>query len=341
MTNWMDREGPLSEIVISTRLRLARNFSTYPFPMALNQKSAMMLVEDLENKINELDTVFGHKHELVRLSELNAVEKRILLEKHLVSSDFIKPGLPKALVLNEDQSVSIMINEEDHIRLQCLLSGLQLKQGWEIANRIDDYIDERLPYAFDDRLGYLTSCTTNVGTGLRASVMMHLPALTMTGYIDRIFQVASQMGLAIRGMFGEGSEVLGDMYQISNQVTLGRTENEIMSSLDEVVTQIVEREQAARKQLVDHNPYQIEDKIHRAYGVLVNARVLSSKEALEMLSYVRMGMGLGLIDDLSWNIMNRLLLEIQPAFLQKFYGEELSPFERDVKRAEFVRGILK
>lgn len=337
MTKWIDNNGPMNEIVISSRLRLARNLSKYPFPMALNNDSADRLIQELRQQVYEKTDPIKSFHTFSETKDLSLLEKRMMLEKHLVSSDFIGRGIPRALILKNDETMSIMINEEDHIRIQCLLPGLQLDKGWELADEMDDYFDEMIDYAFDEQMGYLTSCTTNVGTGLRASVMMHLPALTMTGYIERIYQAASQMGLAVRGMFGEGSEALGDMYQISNQITLGRTEIEIINSLNEVATQIVERELATRKQLIQNSPYELEDTVHRAFGVLANARILSSKEALEKMSFVRMGIALKMIETVSLDEMNHLLLEIQPAFLQKYFNKELQPFERDVKRAEFIR----
>lgn len=340
MTSWINGKGPMGEIVISSRLRLARNLAKYPFPIALNQDSGNKLITNIKESVFEEVEKLKTNYTFIDMAETSDLEKQIMLEKHLASAEFIKPGIPRAMFVNKEETMSIMINEEDHLRIQCLLSGLRLNEGWVMANEMDDFLDEKIAYAFDEKIGYLTSCTTNVGTGLRASVMLHLPGLTMTGDIEGIYKAANQMGLAIRGMYGEGSEALGDMYQISNQITLGRTEEEIINTLNEVTIQIVGREEMTRRQLVQHNPYEIEDKIHRAYGVLTNARVLSSREALEKMSFVRMGIALGLITDVNWNQMNKLLLDIQPGFLQRFFNKELDPFTRDVKRAEFIRNKL-
>lgn len=336
----MNSKGPMGEIVISSRLRLARNLAKYPFPIALNQDSGNKLINNIKESVFDEVEKLKMNYTFVDMSQTSELEKQIMLEKHLASADFIKPGIPRAMFINKEETMSIMINEEDHLRIQCLLSGLSLNEGWVMANEMDDFLDDRIAYAFDEKIGYLTSCTTNVGTGLRASVMLHLPGLTMTGDIEGIYKAANQMGLAIRGMFGEGSEALGDMYQISNQITLGRTEEEIINTLNEVTIQIVGREEMTRRQLVQNSPNEIEDKIHRAYGVLTNARVLSSREALEKMSFVRMGIALGLIEGVNWNQMNKLLLDIQPGFLQRFFNKELDPFTRDVKRAEFIRNKL-
>ncbi len=340
MTKWMESEGPLKPFVLSSRIRLARNFTFVPFPLAMNEDMANQVIAEVREKIVGGSEGFRQAYALQESVEMSQQEKRLLLEKHLVSSEFIKGRLPGLLLLNQEESVSIMVNEEDHLRIQTLLPGLQLYRAWDAANEVDDYIDEMMTYAFDDRLGYLTSCPTNVGTGLRASVMMHLPALTLSGAMDRILQAASQIGLAVRGLYGEGSEAHGNMFQISNQQTLGRSEGELIDTLNDVAGQIAAEERNARELLIRTTGLELEDRIWRSYGILKNSRVLTSKEALERLSDLRLGIETGLFEALDLAQVDELLFRIQPAFLQETAGRELPPSERDSFRAQWVRGKL-
>lgn len=340
MTKWMESEGPLKPFVLSSRIRLARNFTFVPFPLAMNGEMARKVIQEVRERIVEGSEGFKMSYDLHESEKLSLQEKRLLLEKHLVSSEFINERLPGLLLLNKDESVSIMVNEEDHLRIQSLLPGLQLYRAWDAANEVDDYIDEMMAYAFDEKLGYLTSCPTNVGTGLRASVMMHLPALALTGTMDRILQAASQIGLAVRGLYGEGSEAQGNMFQISNQQTLGRSEGELIDTLNDVAGQIATEERNARELLIRTRPLEIEDRVWRSYGILKNARILTSKEALERLSDLRLGIETALFEELDLNQVDELLFRIQPAFLQNTAGRELTPSERDSFRAEWVRGKL-
>lgn len=336
----MESEGPLKPFVLSSRIRLARNFTFVPFPLAMNTEMANRVIQEVREKIVGGSEGFRQTYGIYESAQMSPQAKRLLLEKHLVSSEFIKERLPGLLLMNKEESVSIMVNEEDHLRIQSLLPGLQLYQAWEAANEVDDYIDEMMAYAFDERLGYLTSCPTNVGTGLRASVMMHLPALTISGTMDRILQAAGQIGLAVRGLYGEGSEAHGNMFQISNQQTLGRSERELIDTLNDVAGQVAAEERKARDLLIRTNSTELEDRIWRSYGVLRNARILPSKEALERLSDLRLGIETGLFQTLTLNQVDEMLFRIQPAFLQETAGRELTPAERDIYRAEWVRGKL-
>jgi protein arginine kinase len=263
-----------------------------------------------------------------------------LVEKHLISPQLAEESQYGAVLLSQDESVSIMINEEDHMRIQCLFPGLQLLQGWKVANELDDLFEQFLPLAFDEQRGYLTSCPTNVGTGIRASVMVHLPALAMIQQLNQLIPAITQVGLAVRGMYGEGSEALGQLYQVSNQITLGQSEEEIIDKLEGVVRQMIEHEQQARQRLREMSPIQLEDRVCRSYGQLAFARVIDSREATNYLSDVRLGVDMGLILGVSARVMNELMVMIQPGFLQQYAGQRLSPEERDVRRALLIRERL-
>ncbi len=340
MTKWMESEGPLKPYVLSSRIRLARNFSFVPFPLAMNGEMANRVIAELKARVINGSDSFQSEYSAMETALLSPHEKRLYLEKHLVSAEFIKGRLPGLLLLNQDESVSIMVNEEDHLRIQSLLPGLQLHKAWNAANEADDAIDERMEYAYDERLGYLTSCPTNVGTGLRASVMMHLPALMLTGAMDRILQAASQIGLAVRGLYGEGSEAYGNMVQVSNQQTLGRSERELVDTLNDVAGQIASEERKARELLVRSSGLELEDRIWRSYGILKNSRVLTTREALDRFSDLRLGIETGLFGVMDLNQVDALLFRIQPAFLQETAGRELAVEERDSYRAQWVRERL-
>ena len=242
--------------------------------------------------------------------------------------------------MSDNESISIMINEEDHLRIQCLYPGFQVLEAWELASRIDDIFEEETDYAFDERKGFLTSCPTNVGTGIRASVMMHLPALVLTQQINRILSAITQVGLAVRGLYGEGSEALGNLFQISNQITLGQSENEIIDNLHGVVRQIIEHEKAARERLVAESRLRVEDRVKRSYGILSHAVIMDSKESAQRLSDVRLGIDLGMISGISPQVMNELMVMTQPGFLQQAFEEKMSTEQRDMRRAELIREQL-
>ncbi|RXZ81446.1 protein arginine kinase [Paenibacillaceae bacterium] len=340
LSDWMKDDGPDSEIVISTRIRIARNLRHRPFPMlATNQQSREVMEELLAavdtSKLEQSDT-----YEKFILADLNELEKRVLVEKHLISPSLANESRGAALVLNKSESVSIMINEEDHLRIQCLYPGFQIKRAWELASSIDDQFEQEVDYAFDERHGYLTSCPTNVGTGIRASVMMHLPALVLTQQINRILSAITQVGLAVRGLYGEGSEAVGNLFQISNQITLGQSEEEIIDNLHGVAHQIIEHEKAARERILAESLIRVKDRVHRSYGILSHASVMDSKEAAQRLSDVRLGIDLSLIQNLSPQVMNELMVLSQPGFLQQVFNEKLSAEERDIRRADLIRGYF-
>jgi protein arginine kinase len=343
MAKWIERTGPDNDIVISSRMRLARNLEGYAFPIALTKEKSKQLIQAVYDAIKEQEQgkACVEKFDLHILEETPPVERQVLLEKHLISLNLLENYEKSAVLLNKDESISIMINEEDHIRIQCLLPGFQLDTAWEIADKIDDMLEEKIKYAFDENLGYLSSCPTNVGTGIRASVMMHLPALTITGYINRILQAANQIGLAVRGVYGEGTEFIGNMYQISNQITLGRSEMEIISNINGITKQIIQKEKDARSTLFDNNKVHLEDKVFRSFGILTNARILSSNECMKLLSDVRLGIDLKIIKDSDIESVNEVMIMAQPAYLQKIAEKPLSANERDIRRANLVREKLK
>jgi protein arginine kinase len=275
------------------------------------------------------------------MGELTALDKRVLVEKHLISPQLAEDSAFGACLLSPNEEVSIMINEEDHIRIQCLFPGLQLNEALQVANSLDDWIEEKIDYAFDEKRGYLTSCPTNVGTGLRASVMMHLPALVLTQQMNRIVPAINQLGLVVRGIYGEGSEALGNIFQISNQMTLGKSEEDIVQDLMSVVQQLITQERSAREALVKTSNIQLEDRVFRSYGLLAHSRVMETKEAAKCLSNVRLGIDLGYITDISRSILNELMILTQPGFLQQYAGGPLKPNERDVRRASLIRERMR
>ncbi|MEK8132672.1 protein arginine kinase [Paenibacillus filicis] len=337
LSDWMKEEGPDSDIVISTRIRIARNVGAYPFPMLSTNQQSQEVLERIGGVVgnDDLDTI--SRFTLLPLSELGELERRVLVEKHLISPALADESRNGAVILSDNESISIMVNEEDHLRIQCLCPGFQIKEAWDLANQIDDIFEVQLEYAFDEKRGYMTSCPTNVGTGIRASVMIHLPALVLTQQINRILSAITQVGLAVRGLYGEGSEALGNLFQISNQITLGQSEEEIIDNLHSVVRQIIEHERAARYKLSVENRAKILDRVSRSFGILSYAAIMDSKEAAQRLSDVRLGIDLGFIKKVPPQVLNELLVMTQPGFLQQLAGEKLSPEERDIRRAQLIR----
>ncbi len=338
---WMNQDGPASDIVLSSRIRLARNLEQYLFPTLATNEESKEIIKLFKNHFsNQRFATIGNL-ELLDMNELQPVEKRVLVEKHLISPHLAEDSTFGACLLSENEEISIMINEEDHIRIQCLYPGFQLEEALSIANKIDDWIETYVDYAFNETRGYLTSCPTNVGTGLRASVMMHLPGLILTQQMNRIIPAINQLGLVVRGIYGEGSEALGNIFQISNQITLGKTEEDIVGDLKSVVSQLISQERSAREALVKTSNIQLEDRVYRSYGILANSRIIESKEAAKCLSDVRLGIDLGYIKNLSRNILNELMILTQPGFLQQYAGGALRPNERDIRRATLIRERLK
>ncbi|MCM3791013.1 protein arginine kinase [Domibacillus indicus] len=335
-TAWMSGTGPDSDVVLSTRIRLARNLENVSFPTILSMEKAEEVVDQINKAASESLSL-----ELLKMEDISQLQKRVLVEKHLISPYLAETSLYGAVLISEQEDVSIMVNEEDHLRIQCLASGLQLHETLEKANQIDDAIEGRVPYAFDEKMGYLTACPTNVGTGLRASVMIHLPGLVLTRQMSRIIPAISQLGLVVRGIYGEGSEALGNIFQISNQLTLGKSEEDIINDLDSVVHELMSREQSARDALMQTSPIQLEDRIFRSYGILSNSRVIETNEAFQCLSDVRLGIDLGYITHIPKSILNELMILTQPGFLQQYAGGPLRAEERDIRRAALIRERLE
>lgn len=340
LSPWMKGEAPDRDVVLSSRVRVARNLRHLPFPMMANAAQAVEAMEHLL-QVGESGRLSGlGEVSSIRLSELSELEKQVLVEKHLISPALANHSQHGALMLGPDEDVSLMVNEEDHLRIQCLHAGFQLKETWDIASKIDDIFEEAVDYAFDEKYGFLTSCPTNVGTGIRASVMMHLPALAMTGQLSRILSAVTQVGLAVRGVYGEGSEATGNLFQVSNQITLGQSETEIVEHLHAVARQIIEHEKAARARLMSDSRLKVEDRVRRSFGILSYAAVIDAKEASQRLSDLRLGIHLGLLPDVEERTLDELLVSIQPGFLQQTYGEALSPEQRDVTRAQMISSRL-
>jgi protein arginine kinase len=311
---WMKNEGFESEIVLSSRIRLARNLKDYSFPFISTMDEASLVVEQVRDYFSEEKHDQYGPFELLEMDDMRPNEKRVLVEKHLISPQLADESKKGAVLLSSDESVSIMVNEEDHLRIQCLFPGFQISEGLVLANGIDDWIEQHLHYAFDEKRGYLTSCLTNIGTGLRASVMMHLPALVLTKQLNKILPAINQLGLVVRGIYGEGSEALGNLFQISNQITLGKSEEDIVEDLRGVVLQLINQERAAREMLLQSSKLHLEDRVFRSYGILAYARSIESNEASQRLSDVRLGIDLKILKGISASILNELMILTQPGF---------------------------
>lgn len=340
MKNWLETKSENSNVVISSRIRLARNLKDIPFPNKLSENDAKDIVKKVEDAFYSVPYM-EEQYKTIYLWQSDDTSNTGCLEKHLISKKLINNKNKAAFILGNDETVSIMLNEEDHIRLQSITGGLKLKEAYDYINKSDDLLEEKLDYAFDEKLGYLTSCPTNLGTGLRASVMIHLPALTMNKEIAGLLNGLTQVGMTIRGLFGEGSQGEGNIYQISNQVTLGLSEEEILTNLTGVINQIINQERLTRDRILSKKKYELEDKIFRSAGILKSAIMLTSKEALNLLSNVRLGVEMGIIKDVDKTVLNKLLVEIQPATIQKSFKEMLTDKQRDLKRAELVKESLK
>ncbi|MGE5509204.1 MAG: protein arginine kinase [Chitinophagales bacterium] len=337
LSAWLKNTGPEPDVVISSRVRLARNLDDYPFPRFAKPELLKEVLRQVERATAEAGL---QGLSFLPLEKASPLERLALVERHLISPALTEDVETKAVVLSADETVSIMVNEEDHLRLQVLMAGLDLDQAWRLADQLDDYLSTRLKLAYSPRWGYLTACPTNVGTGLRASVMVHLPALALTNQLSRVMGAAAKLGLAVRGLFGEGTAAAGNIFQISNQVTLGRPEEEIVKHLTAVTRQVIEQERAAREALLTQARVAVDDRVHRAFGLLAHARRLDSQEALQLLSDVRLGVDAGLIKNLELRTLNSLLVAIRPAMLQLILGRELSAEERDVERASLVREAI-
>lgn len=336
MLNWYLQSGNESDVVFSTRIRLARNIKGFSFVNRYTKNDALKIIEIIENIVPSL----GYGLKLLRLKDIDDITKLSLVEKHLISPEFAyNKSETGAIVINDEENICIMINEEDHIRLQVISAGLELENLLNLAIEIDKKLEQLIPYAYNDKYGFLTSCPTNVGTGLRASVMVHLPALAKTGNIRKVLEVVNNFDMNIRGVYGEGSKSSGDIYQISNKQSLGISEQEVIRNLKIITDKVIEQERLARK-ILAKNQIELEDKVYRAYGILVNSRKLSSEEANILLSDVKLGTDMGIIKELNDLKVRKLEMYTKPANLQKYVGQTLDGYERDVKRAEIVKQII-
>lgn len=340
MKNWLKCDDNPDNLVISSRIRLARNIKNEPFPDSLNENRAREVVSEIEDAFFTSSNI-EDEFKSIHLWNYDKTYNRSFIEKHLVSDKLMANKDKSAFIVNKDETISIMINEEDHIRLQCISSGFNLEEILSYSNKFDDMLEEKIEYAFDEKLGYLTACPTNVGTGLRASVMMHLPALTMNNEINEVLNALTQVGMTIRGLYGEGSGAYSNLYQISNQITLGISEEDILSNLKAVVSQLDSREKLSRDQAIKKYNYELEDKIFRSLGILKSARIIDSKECLKLLSNIRMGVEMGIIKNMNKNVLNDLLVNTQSATLSIIYDNKLAGRDLDIKRADYIRGKLK
>lgn len=337
MLNWYLQSGSEGDVVYSTRIRLARNVEGFLFVNKYKKEDAIKIIQNIENIIPSL----GYGLRLIRLKDLDDITKLSLVEKHLISPEFAynKQELG-AIAINDDENICLMINEEDHIRLQIISAGLELENSLNLAIEIDRKIEQSIKYAYNDKYGFLTSCPTNVGTGLRASVMVHLPALTKTRNIKKVLEVINSFDMNIRGVYGEGTKSQGDIYQISNKQALGISEQEIIKNLKIITDKIIEQERLARK-IIAKNQIELEDKVYRAYGILTNSRKLTSEECNNLLSDVKLGTDMGIIKELNDLKVKKLQAYIKPANMQKYVGQTLDSYARDIKRAEVVKEIIK
>lgn len=333
---WMNDDGPINEIILSSRVRLARNINKIPFPSIVKREEAENVIKQVKEAYESENKDF----DFFDMKNTSTVQKQVLLENHLISPDLMKKVEGSGALISNDKCVSIMINEEDHIRIQTIYGGLQIRKAWKEASKIDDILEKNVQYAFDENWGYLTSCPTNVGTGMRASVMVHLPALNISGNINKILQAVVHLGLTIRGLYGEGTDIVGNVFQISNQITLGRSEEEIVENLTAVTNQIIEKEKEARSLLISNSKIQIEDKIWRSWGLMKNARMMQSYECLRLISDIRLGVDLGILPKIPLGILNEIMIETQSANIQIKYDHELNATARDIIRAEIVRNKL-
>jgi protein arginine kinase len=336
---WLKGTGPHSNIVISSRTRLARNLKQIPFSHWADKKQKEDVLRQTREAININNYTKGAIFLL--MVDLSNLDKQFLIERHLISKEHALRANSKAVVIGDQEILSIMINEEDHLRIQVMQSGFNLHEAWQIVKRIDEEFEKKLDFAYSPNWGYLTACPTNAGTGLRASVMLHLPALVITKQINKVLQAITKLNLTARGFYGEGTEASGNFFQISNQVTLGLSEEDILDNIERIIKQVIGHEQNARKVLFEQDEARTKDRIWRAYATLKNAHIITSKEAIDMFSSVRLGVDIGILKNINIQTLNQIFILIQPAHLQKIEGKVLSPQERDIKRAELIRKELK
>ena len=336
---WLRGTGPESDIVISTRIRLARNLAAFPFT---NRATAAQKAEAeslLRDRVTRLD--LPHPLKYVPVAGLNALDRQFLVERQLISRELANSEGPRGVAFDDREAVSLMINEEDQLRLQVMRSGLDLEQAWHEIDHVDDLLEAKVSYAWHEQFGYLTACPTNVGTGLRASVMVHLPALGLTKQIEKVFRSLQKISLVVRGLYGEGSRASGDFFQISNQITLGKGEKAALDEIQTVIARIIHYERQARAVLLHEKRQELQDRVSRALGTLQHATMMTADETMELLSSVRLGMNLGLLDDVSPTTVNELFIHTQPAHLQKQVGGSMDGEERNAARARYLRTKLR
>lgn len=333
---WLRGTGPESDIVMCSRIRLARNLADFPF----TNRASRSEKAGIESQVRSAVESAGLDASYFDVNGLSNLDRQFLVERQIISRELAGGEGPRGVAVTPKENVSIMVNEEDHLRIQYMLSGFRLHEVWEEINALDDQLEEDIAYAYSPSLGYLTACPTNVGTGIRVGVMLHLPGIVANKGIDKVFRALQKINLAVRGLYGEGSQAFGDFYQVSNHQTLGKSEEEIIRMLTDVIPQVLQFERQARQELVTGRRQHLHDQVSRAYGVLKTAQTISSEETMLLLSSVRMGINLGLIDDLSISTVNELFIQTQPAFLQKLRGGELGVEERNVARASYLRSRL-
>jgi protein arginine kinase len=337
--NTARRKGPHDRIVMSSRVRLARNLKDAAFPGWAKKPERVKILDTIRPAVSalpEMKDAFAES-----MDNLSTLDKQILVERHLISREHAAKSSGSGLVLNREETLSVMINEEDHMRMQALRPGLQIRHAWNAINQVDSELEKKLDYAFNPDLGYLTACPTNIGTGIRVSAMLHLPGLVLAEQINPIIQSVNKLGLAVRGLYGEGTEALGNVFQVSNQMTLGESETGIVERLEKVLGQIIEHEENARATLLEKKAKMVYNHIGRAYGILANAHTITSKETMNLLSLMRLGVDLGVFPGVDRSLVDELFLVTQPAHLQKQHSEKLSAEERDLLRADMVRERLK
>ncbi len=332
------QEGPEDHVVLSSRVRLARNLSGVIFPGRAKKVNRVETCNLIMPTVSAASAMRGGYS--TSMSDLKALDKTLLVERHLISREHAAKGAGSALVLNKGETLSVMVNEEDHLRMQALLPGMQIKQVWKKIDRFDTSLEKKLEYAFDTNLGYLTACPTNLGTGIRVSAMLHLPGLVLIDQVNQIVQAVTKLGHAVRGLYGEGTEAHGHIFQVSNQMTLGESEADIIERIHKVVLQVIEHEVNARQTLMQSRPNELYNHIGRAYGVLAHAHIVSSKESMNQLSLMRLGVKLGLFEKLDTSVLDELFLLSQPAHLQQLVGKKLTVEERDTHRSDLLRGHL-
>ena len=333
------RKGPHDRIVMSSRVRLAHNLKDAAFPGWAKKPERVKVLDTIRpavESLGEMKDAFAES-----MDNLTTLDKQILVERHLISREHAAKSSGSGLVLNREETLCVMINEEDHMRMQALRPGLQIRNAWNAINQIDSELEKKLEYAFNSDLGYLTACPTNIGTGIRVSAMLHLPGLVLAEQINPIIQSVNKLGLAVRGLYGEGTEALGNVFQVSNQMTLGESETGIVERLEKVLSQIIEHEENARATLLEKKAKMVYNHIGRAYGILANAHSISSKETMNLLSLMRLGVDMGVFPGVDRSLVDELFILTQPAHLQKQHSEKLSAEERDLLRADMVRDRLK